>query len=106
MIYLKKNIGVDISYEVVQALKTADYNHALSSSPSSFVPRGYKIVKYNPQWNGHHFLLNIQTEPEGHHAQVKNTLVVLNAKNSFLSDQKSLNMYEHKKQVLSQTMAR
>lgn len=52
--FTKKLFGVDLQLEIVQALKKRDLNDKLNSVVS------FNILKFNPQFNGYHLLINTE----------------------------------------------
>ncbi len=81
--------GVDISHLVVKALESMSM-----SGPGNGLPE-IEIQRYGPLFNGYHLLLNFTAKLKDGSKQ--NVLLGLTNKNSYLSNQKTLNMYEANK---------
>ena len=77
--FTKKMFGVDLAHELVLAVK----HHEITQS------KHFKIERYNPQFNGYHFLLNTSS-PQAANDQ----LLDLSGKYDCLSNGQTLNMYQ------------
>jgi hypothetical protein len=71
--------GVDLAHELVLAVK----NYEITQT------NPFKILRYNPQFNGYHFLLNTSSTQEANHQ-----LLDLSGKYDCLSNGRTLNMYQ------------
>jgi len=81
--------GVDISHQVVKALKSLSIGHSNDNLPA------IEIHRYNPLFNGYHLLMNFTATFKDGNKQ--NVLIGMTNKNSYFSNQKTLNMYEANK---------
>jgi hypothetical protein len=77
--FTNKMFGVDLAHELVLAVK----NYEMTQT------NHFKIQRYNPQFNGYHFLLNTSSTQEANHQ-----LLDLSGKYDCLSNGRTLNMYQ------------